>query len=193
MGELANLALLAQTSTAVAGGANAVMQSQAIRQQGSYASAVATNNQQLALMEAEDARKRGGVASSRLLRDAGRLMGTQRAKFAAQGVDPNSGSAAEVQADTAAMAAADAEMIMNNAYREGWGHRVEAANHAQSGRMARIAANNEAKATLITGGLGFGRDMLYGAQLYEHYRDKSDKTTYVKPPAGKHMSDPRNR
>lgn len=178
MGELAslsNLALVAQGASGAASIANSVGQASALREQGRYAQTVAESNAAMANLEAKDAKLRGEAEKTRLLRRAGIIQGAQRARFAAQGIDPNEGSAAEVQADTAGMAAEDAQVILNNAYREGWGHRVEASNYLRGGRMARLASKNEANATLLTGGLQFGRDAAQGAYLYEKYKEPPGK------------------
>jgi hypothetical protein len=54
------------------------------------------------------------------------VIGTQRAEFAAQGVDVGSGSAVDVQKDTAYQGEIDALTLRTNAAREAWGYTVEA-------------------------------------------------------------------
>jgi hypothetical protein len=151
---------------------NSIAQSGAIRAQGRYAQTGLENNAQLAELAAQDATKRGRLENAKLLQKAGDLVGTQRTSYAGQGVDVNAGSAADVQADTAAQAAKDALTLQNNAYREGWGHRVEAQNYRNAARMTHLGARNDANMTLLSGGLGFSRDVMNGLYLKEKYKTK---------------------
>lgn len=172
MGDLSNVGNLAMLSSAVGGASqvgNAYAQAGAIRAQGRYAQDNLQGNAQLADMATADASKRGSVANSKLLRNAAGLASTQKTAYAGQGVDVTQGSAAEVQADTAHLAAEDARTLQSNAYREGWGHQVEAMNYRNQARMGHLGARNDANMTLLTGGLGFGRDVMNGAMMKQRY------------------------
>lgn len=172
MGQLSDLALATQSIGGAAGLAGSISEAGAQRAQGAYGQQVANQNADFALMEAVDAEKRGGKAATRLLTSAGRLKSSQLASYAGQGVDVSQGSPAEVMAGTDTMAADDTQTLLNNAYREGWGHRVEAMNYRAGGRMSALAGRNQANQTLLTGGLNFSRDMLGGAMLYDKYQQK---------------------
>jgi hypothetical protein len=78
--------------------------------------------------------------------------------MAASGVDINSGSAADVQANTATIGALDEATIRNNAAREAFGYTTQATDYLTRARFARTAASNAAlgvegdeASTLLTG------------------------------------------
>jgi hypothetical protein len=72
---------------------------------------------------------------------AARVKGSQKAALAANGVDLGVGSAAEVQASTAALAETDANTIEANALRSAWGYRTQAMNAQNDAIMRRGAAD----------------------------------------------------
>ncbi len=76
-------------------------------------------------MQATDAVSRGRDQEDRFRTQIKGLIGSQRASFAAQGVDVGSGSAVDVQEDTARQGELDALTIRTNAAREAWGYTVE--------------------------------------------------------------------
>lgn len=100
---------------------------------GAYASGSAARdlgeyNAAIGEIKAQDALKRGELSELQLRSDTRRLIGSQRAAFAASGVDitdPES-TAVNVFADTAAMSEMDAVTIRTNAAREAWGYRAQA-------------------------------------------------------------------
>ena len=90
------------------------------RTQGNYSGAIADQNAGLSDRQATDAIARGDESANRLALSGRQLAGAQKAAAAGDGVDPNSGSAAELQADTGALSAFDANTIRANAAREAW-------------------------------------------------------------------------
>lgn len=84
---------------------------------------------------------------------AGQAIGTQRSVQAANGIDVNSGSSAQLQDDTAMLGELDALTIQINAAREAYGYRVQAqqdlSNAGQTVRNGKTAATGS-----ILGGLG---------------------------------------
>lgn len=144
---------------AVSSSASAYGQSEAQKLQGAYQQKIASNNAELATLQSDDAIRRGEQSATNINTKARVIVGAQRAGFASQGVDVNSGSAADVQADTAAMSAADARTVRINAMREAWGYKVQALDATSRGQMAAFSADNESRNTLLTGGLktiGYG-------------------------------------
>jgi hypothetical protein len=118
---------------------------------GKAQNALAEENARLAQMQAADAIARGEVAEQRHRVNVKRLAGSQRASLAAQGIAIDSGSALEIQEDTARMGEMDALTIRMNAAREAWGHKVQATDYINRGRIAKADANNRATATLLSG------------------------------------------
>lgn len=131
----------------------AYAQEKALKAQGAYTRQMFETNSRLATMDAEDAIRRGDNAAASHEADTDRLIGAQRARLAAQGQDLESGSALDIQLDTAELGAQDALTIRNNAWREAWGYRVAASDMGYKGRFAMLAANNAAVNTILTSGM----------------------------------------
>lgn len=137
--------------------AGGMMGAQNARQQGAFQEAMAEQNAAYKEAAAQDAEKRGAVDADRYRRQVGQLIGEQRTGFAANGIDVNSGTAAEIQDDTAAFGEFDALTIANNAAREAWGYRVGAQNDLMNGRMAQSNARSAATGSILGGvGSAFG-------------------------------------
>lgn len=120
----------------------------------------AEQNRQFADILAIDALRRGSLEAGKFKQKVRQLRGSQRAALAAQGIDVDSGDAADIQVETERMGTIDAETIKSNAWREAWGYKVQAVNYGAqgagaslSGRLAEMAGNNAKANTLLTGGL----------------------------------------
>lgn len=144
-------------------------QADALRAQGDYQRTVSDANAAMAEENATDAVRRGEQDAHLLRREGDRVVGAQRAGYAAQGVDVNSGSASQVQAETKMLSAMDQLTARNNAWREAYGYKVEAANSTRAGQFAQRAANNAADNTLLTGGLNAFSSVAGG--LAQYHRD----------------------
>jgi hypothetical protein len=141
--------------------------------------------------QATDAIARGKQTEGLFRKQLRGVIGSQRASFAAQGVEVSSGSAEQVQEDTAYQGELDALQIRTNAAREAWGFQVEAtgerlqatntrklgtlqaANTRAVGRAnannARITGQNQASAaqwgaasTLVAGGYSIAKSYGFG-------------------------------
>lgn len=149
---------------------NAYAQSQAIKARAAYQSTIAKINSELSTMQAEDAIKRGDIEARNYQKEVDQMIGSQRVAYAAQGVDVNFGSAAEIQEETRMQGAIDALKIRNNAWREAWGYRVEANNSTFAGEFAKIEGKSAARQTLLTGGM---QALSYGTQAYGSFSQSS--------------------
>lgn len=145
MGATGALALL-QLSSSYA-------QSSAIESEGNYQKSISDINSRFADINAEDAIKRGDKEAIELKKQAKRMIGTQRVNLATQGIDIESGSALDVQEDTAGQAELDAITIRNNAWKEAWGYKVQSLNYSIEGEFAKLSAKNKSRNTLLTGGV----------------------------------------
>lgn len=143
--------------SAAAGGISAIgssyAQSQAMKSQGEYERMTMDANARLANIQAEDTIKRGNKEAAEHIKQTKKLIGSQRAAMAAQGIEVNADSALDIQAETAAMGELDALTIRNNAWREAWGYRVSASDLSFRGRFAEMAARGQSRQTLVTGGM----------------------------------------
>lgn len=143
---------------------NSYYQGQAAKSQYDYQAQVSEQNSKLALIKAEDALRRGGKEADQIRNQTKKVIGTQRSGFASQNVDVDYGVAQDIQAETAALGAENALTVENNAWREAWGYKVEAATGMQSAEFSRQAGTNVANNTLLSGGLnaiGYGANAYY--------------------------------
>jgi hypothetical protein len=126
------------------------MQAQGQREAGRRDEMVANQNAQIADAQAEQARLIGGMEEQRVYQNIRRTLGSQRAGFGAANVDASSGSALDIQTETAQFGAADATIARANAMRQAWGFDVEAQQQREGGRYARRTGENRARTTLLT-------------------------------------------
>lgn len=118
---------------------------------GNYNASVANQNAKNLDQSARDTIDRGETAAARSGVATQRLLGSQRAAAAASGIDAGSGSALDILVSTAGIGELDAQTIRNNAAREAWGLRSEAAAQRAQGRFAKSAGKFGAGSTLLTG------------------------------------------
>jgi hypothetical protein len=121
------------------------------RQQANAVLDQASFEQKLAGLNAADAVTRGDVAANRLESQTRVLVGTQRATLAAQGVDVASGSAVDLQSQTAGFGALDAQTIRNNAAREALGYTTNAQMGMTAARATASQIRQDSVNTLLTG------------------------------------------
>lgn len=164
-GSIAAFSALTMAGASYSGAAD---QATAMRTQGAIQSQQLNTNATLARMQAEDARLRGEVDAQRRARQGAKDIGSQRAAAAAQGIDVDTGSAADVQADTERATATDVATIRSNAWRSAWGFNVEAENKQSEAEFAKIAAESRAGSTIMTGGLNA---IGYGLNSYGKFKD----------------------
>jgi len=146
--------------------ASAAMQGVGQKKQGNAMARAAESQAQqydfnagIADLQAQDAQQRGVEEEQRFRTQVRGLVGTQRTGFAGQNVVAGTGSAADVQADSARLGELDAQQIRANAQREAWGYQVQADDlrmgakvARQGGQAARTAANWQAAGTVIGAG-----------------------------------------
>lgn len=116
---------------------------------GNAARAQGDFNAKIAEQRAADAVQRGEEDAQQFSAGVRSLIGTQRAGFAAQGIDVGTGSAVDVQADASYLGALDRQRIKVNAAREAWGYRVDAENLRRGGQIAQREARYGAASTAV--------------------------------------------
>ena len=168
------MAASANVAQAVNTAGNAYVSAQATRAQGEYQKKMSDLNARTAEGQAEDAIKRGNIAALEKTQETRRAIGAQRAALAAGGVDVNSDIGLNLQAETEAIGASDAQKIRANAWREAWGYKADAVTTRGAGEMANYAAQNTARSTLITGGI---EAATYGLKAADEYKKKSPSKT----------------
>lgn len=108
-------------------------------------------NSRILEARSRDALRRGADDETQFRHEVRVLGGTQRSGYAGQNVDVNSGSALDVQMDTAYQGELDAIAIRVNAAREAWGYKVEAESTRMQERALKKNAELEARATILAG------------------------------------------
>lgn len=136
----------------IAMGVSALATASQQRQAGEATAAANLQNAAFAEQAALDATRRGEFESDQSRIANRELIGAQRAGFAANGVDVNSGSAANLQDDAAALGELDALTIRNNAAREAWGYRTQSAQNVMAAQNARASARSAVTGTLLSAG-----------------------------------------
>jgi len=131
----------------------AVLQSSAIKAQGTYANSIAQSNAAMANLKATQTLQAGDVAASRKQLQTEAAVGTARAEGGASGVDVNRGSPAMTQAGIATAGGIDVATIKNNAQRQAWGLQTQAIQETEQGQMEQLTAQQKSTQTLATGGL----------------------------------------
>ena len=87
-----------------------------IRRQGRMESIRHKFNAEMSEISAEDVLRRGEREANSVRRSGRAVRGSQRAAYAAQGVDVDSGSAADIQEETDILSEADSRTVRNNAW-----------------------------------------------------------------------------
>jgi len=147
--------------------------------------------------QAVDAVDRGEEDAARLREQVRGLVGAQRSGFAGQGVVVDTGSAADVQADTKTLGEADVRTIRHNAQRQAWGFRVEAENDRRNAAIARqggVIALREGANAAKAGYLGAATTIVGGTSslLAQRYGWRDTSTT-SSPSAAARRTDALNR
>lgn len=133
--------------------ASTAMQYSAAKSAGDYQQSVANVNADLDDLSAGDAIARGDKAAGAQHKKTKQLIGAQRAALGASGAAVNSGSAADLTADSKTLGALDALTIKSNAAREAFGYKVQGLNSRASGQFAHMESRAKMNSTLLTGGI----------------------------------------
>jgi hypothetical protein len=169
---LSNMFLAASGASAAAGLANSYTQANAQRQQGAYLRQTAEENALMTELERKDVEAAGRRASALKGRETAQAVSAQRVAAISQGIDIGSQNVQNLTGETSAYGALEREAIDNDVWRRAFGLTAEATNTRRAGRNQRDAANFNARMTLASGGLQFGRDALSGAYGYQQFRKK---------------------
>lgn len=130
-----------------------MMGAQNAKQEGEFNSGMLTGNAALKKQTAQETIFAGDTSADWQRVRTGQAIGSQRAALAANGIDVNSGSAAQLQDDTAMLGEMDALTISNNAAREAYGYRIQAKQDLLNANQVATNANNKATGSIL-GGLG---------------------------------------
>ena len=113
-------------------------------------------NADMADRAAQDAITKGEEQVNDIRRKTKQLVGEQRAAFAAQGIDINSGSAADVQEDSHFWGVQDELTARNNAFLESYGYKMKALNLRTQAEVTRVSSDYKYRLGLIQTGMDMG-------------------------------------
>lgn len=117
-----------------------------------------------------DAERRGADEQYAAIRRGREMIADQLIAMAANNVDSSGGSMAALLADTAGGSVYDALVARNNAEREAYGYRTQAAAERSRANIYRATGRNKAAGSLLTGAIGAGNSWL------KYYKKPSEKT-----------------
>jgi hypothetical protein len=174
---------------------SSISQAGAAQAQGDFQREMGNLNAGLAEKAGSDSMSRGNFEANRAIQKSRQVAATARTAAAASGVDPNTGSAADVVDASQQAGLADSLTIKNNAAREAWGYKIEAINSRTKGEMLHLAGQNEARNDLLTGTLKAGAFGLEAAGAASRAKtEKPNSTNSANPrsePAWFFGSEPR--
>jgi len=151
-GASGNLAAALVITSGISDAGDAYTQAQATRAQGAYQAGIYEQNARTLNAQANDAVTRGGRMVARVRQDQQKMIAGQRVGFAGQGVEVNTGSAADVQQETKAISSEDAITIKNNSWLEAFGFKSQALDQQTRANMARTGSKYQSRSMLLTGG-----------------------------------------
>lgn len=125
-----------------------------------YEARVADSNAKLASAQAADAAERGKLEAQRVMGRNSQLLGRQRAAAAANGIEVDFGSSADVLGDTETIGRDEVATTYRNSEREMQGFDINASNYQAKARGARSARG----AAIVEGAFDFGSTILSGAK-----------------------------
>lgn len=132
---------------------SAVGSANAIEAEASYRKKILDINAKNAEATADRVIKKGDVDAANYMKKVRQIAGSQRAGYASQGVQVDTGSAKELVEETFQIGAQDAIEIKNNAFLEAMGYKQQSFNMQQQGRVGQISARQQSFNTLLAGGL----------------------------------------
>lgn len=145
--------------------------------QASYTRSVYQTNAELANMQAAEVIRKGDLEAIRYGQKVQSLLGSQRARMAAAGIDISAAdtTAAELQKETLTFGYQDIQQIKNNAFREALGIKTQGKLAQIQGEFQAKQAQLQANISLISGGLQAA------TSLYKGYSGGFDKTANKTP------------
>lgn len=143
-----------------AAGAGGLLNAYSQIQQGKDAVGTANRQQVYLNRQARQLLDQGEFEDAQLYEQGRQIVGSQRAGFAANGVDVNSGSASRVQESTMNQVAMDAEQVRRNAFNQAFGIVTQGNEGVRQARADYRTRRLNAFSSLLTG----------GSQAYGNYK-----------------------
>jgi hypothetical protein len=131
--------------------ASKLAESSAQQDQANYEAAVARNNQQIATNNAADATRRAELEAQRVSRNAASTVGSQRAAFAAKGLDISDGTPGDIIDQTNFFGKVDTETARYNGKVEAWNKLSQASNYGAQAKASSAKADGLGTSGLLSG------------------------------------------
>ena len=148
-----SLSIAASAVAATASLAGGVVGAEAAQKNAAIQSQIAQNNAMVAQEDARMAMKMGEAQAQNAELATAQRVGRAKAAFGASGVDPDAGSAVNVEAGTEMAGITDVGTTISNASRAAWGYETQSVNFENQANYDIQAGNNQALGSLI-GGVG---------------------------------------
>jgi hypothetical protein len=146
----------------------AYAQSSAQKQAAGFNAQVAGQNEQVAGVQARQASEAGQAQEDAYNRRLAALRGSQTTQLAATGVDPNTGSALDIRADTAGLGAQDIATIRQNTRNSVWQARLGGTSAADQASLYQFQADTTTPGLAASASL-LGSASSFGASWYSMY------------------------
>lgn len=132
--------------------ASTAMAAKSQRDQGKAAKSTADYNARVADNQAQDVRNKGTQEENKQRQATAQMLSSQRAALGASGIEIGSGSALQIQRDTEVTGEIDAGRIRSNYQDQASSLETGATLTRVEGANAKIAGNNQAMGTILSGG-----------------------------------------
>ena len=119
-------------------------------------SQIARNNANTALLNANFATQEGDIKAQDQGLKTAQTVGKIKSAFGASGVDPNSGSAADVSAAASSAGMTDAQTIRSDAARQAWGYTTQSTNFDNQAAVDTAGGTFGALTSLLSGASSAG-------------------------------------
>lgn len=155
----------AQALGAGVGIISALNQAEAQKAQGEIARRNFDEAARLERLKADEAIELGEEQALRVSGRVRQVLGAQQSALAAQGIQVDTGTALDLQADALRFGQADILTIRFNALRQAFGFQTSAGQLALQGRLEQISGRAQAAQTIATAGARVGQQLGQTAQL----------------------------
>lgn len=151
-----------------------LLQYRASDAQAKYTEGVYQANAELYAMQSADTLRKAEIEAGKYKKKVKSLLGSQRARIAASGVDISDvdSTAGQIQEETLKYGYQDVQQIKNNAFREALGMKTQGLLAQVEGKMKSSMAKTQGRMSLITGGL---KAFQYGSAAYGDYKANNKK------------------
>lgn len=127
-------------------------------------------NAEMSLKQIEDIYAQADFQTRKIGQRGAQVQGAQRASLAAQGIGIDTGSAAELQKETAQLTTDDMMMVRQNALKAAFGVKANAYGMQMQANLVRAGGQASASGTLLTGGINAGTQLVQNYANYSAYR-----------------------